>query len=69
MLNQELFDKVVGTYHTIDEMIRFSEMVSKMYKLIYEDKLERKEFTEDNFESDWWYAKYKELLLIKYKKL
>ena len=67
MLNQELFNKLAISYSR-DEMLRFSDMISRMYKFIYEDKLERKEFTEDNFESDWWYAKYKELLLIKYKK-
>jgi len=63
MFNKKLFNKLEEKFPT-EDMAKFSEMVSEMYKLLHEDVLENDfgAFTEYNFEQEWWNEKYKQLI-------
>lgn len=62
MYNQELVEKMTKKFG-IRKVTEFAEMVSFMHGVLYEDAVKNgpDEFTEHNFERDWWMEKYKQL--------
>jgi hypothetical protein len=60
MLNEDLFKAMTGKFG-IENMLRFSEMLSHMYTIIYINNPE--DCSECKFERDWWEKRYIELLV------
>ena len=64
MSNNELLEKMTKKFG-VRKTTEFAQMVSYMHDVLYEDAINNKpdEFTEHNFERDWWKEKYNELKL------
>lgn len=64
MYNQELMEKMTKKFG-IRKVTEFAQMVSFMHGVLYEEAMKNgpDDFTEHNFERDWWMEKYKELKL------
>ena len=62
MYNHDLLNKMIDQFG-IDKVTEFAEMVSFMHDVLYQEALANgpDDFTEHNFERDWWKDKYEEL--------
>lgn len=62
MYNEELFQKLEAEFGS-SKMLIFSEMMARKHDLLYIDHINEgfEEFTEEDFERDWWLNKHKEL--------
>lgn len=62
MYNHDLLNKMIDRFG-MDKMTEFAEMVSFMHDVLYQEALANgpDDFTEHNFERDWWKDKYEEL--------
>ena len=65
MYNEELFQKLEAEFGS-SKMLIFSEMMARKHDLLYIDHINEgfEEFTEEDFERDWWLNKHKELSKI-----
>jgi len=63
MFNNYLFKRLEEKFQPTD-MVVFSEIITEMYKLLYDDVVENSftEFTEYDFEQEWWNEKHKQLI-------
>ncbi len=62
MCNEELFQKLqVGA--SVGEMIIFAELMAARHELLYIEHINEglEDFTEEDFERDWWFNKLSEL--------
>ena len=62
MYNHDLLNKMIDQFG-MDKVTEFAEMVSFMHDVLYQEVLANgpDDFTEHNFERDWWKDKYEEL--------
>lgn len=62
MYNHDLLNKMIDRFG-MDKVTEFAEMVSFMHDVLYQEALANgpDDFTEHNFERDWWKDKFEEL--------
>jgi hypothetical protein len=62
MYNHDLLNKMIDKFG-MDKVTEFAEMVSFMHHVLYEEAKANgpDDFTEHNFERDWWASKFQEL--------
>ena len=62
MYNHDLLNKMIDEFG-IDKVTEFAEMVSFMHNVLYHEAMKngKDDFTEHNFERDWWKDKFEEL--------
>ena len=62
MYNHELINKMIDEFG-MNKVTEFAEMVSFMHDVLYKETLTNgtDDFTEHNFERDWWKLKHEEL--------
>ena len=62
MYNEELFQKLEEEFGT-SKMTVFAEIMAKRHELLYLEHLNEglEDFTEEDFERDWWLSKHAEL--------
>ncbi len=62
MYNHDLLNKMIDEFG-MDKVTEFAEMVSFMHDVLYKEALVNgpDDFTEHNFERDWWKLKHEEL--------
>ena len=66
MYNEELF-KRLGDRYSHYELKLFAEMMAARHELLYIEHLQEglEDFTEEDFERDWWMNKFQELSEVK----
>jgi len=62
MYNHDLLNKMIDRFG-MEKVTEFAEMVSFMHDVLYQEALANgpDDFTEHNFERDWWKDKFEEL--------
>lgn len=62
MYNHDLLNKMIDRFG-MDKVTEFAEMVSFMHDVLYQEAIANgpDDFTEHNFERDWWKDKFEEL--------
>jgi len=62
MYNHELLNAMINKFG-VEKTTEFAEMVSYMYDVLHQEakKNGKDEFTEHDFERDWWQNKFKAL--------